>query len=89
MPRYFFHVRVGADGLDTIGTDLPDRETARLEAIRLSGDILKNDPYRVALGEDWYIEVTDDVGVILFQVTFMVVAAPALKPNGQGGSANH
>jgi hypothetical protein len=36
------------------------------------------------LGEDWRIEVTDSAGLILFQMTFLVVEAPVLC-RGVGG----
>jgi hypothetical protein len=84
MPRYFFHVHDGCSLLDTEGTELPDWQAARLEAISLAGDILKQDAQRIALGEDWRIEVTDHTGLVLFQMTFLVVESPAMR----GGSAS-
>lgn len=78
MPRFHFHVHDGCSTLDTEGTELPDPQAARLEAIRIAGDILKHDAHRIALGEDWRIEVTDDTGLILFQMTFLVIESPAM-----------
>jgi hypothetical protein len=79
MPRFHFHVHDGCSALDTEGTELPDPQAARLEAIRIAGDILKHDAHRIALGEDWRIEVTDDTGLILFQMTFLVVESPVMR----------
>ncbi|MCJ2090202.1 hypothetical protein MKK88_30080 [Methylobacterium sp. E-005] len=79
MPRFHFHVHDGCSVLDTEGTELPDTQAARLEAIRIAGDILKHDAHRIALGEDWRIEVTDDTGLILFQMTFLVVESPVMR----------
>ena len=42
MPRYFFHVHDGASSLDQEGTELPDIYTAQAEAIRTSGEILRD-----------------------------------------------
>ena len=79
MPRFHFHVHDGYSELDTEGTELPDAQAARLEAIRIAGDILKHDAHRIALGEDWRIEVTDATGLILFQMTFLVVESPVMR----------
>ena len=79
MPRFHFHVHDGCSVLDPEGTELPDPQAARLEAIRIAGDILKHDAHRIALGEDWRIEVTDHTGLILFQMTFLVVESPMMR----------
>ena len=79
MPRFHFHVHDGCSVMDTEGTELPDPQAARLEAMRIAGDILKHDAHRVALGEDWRIEVTDATGLILFQMTFLVVESPVMR----------
>ena len=42
MPRYFFHVYDGYSSLDQDGTELPDIYTAQAEAIRTSGEILRD-----------------------------------------------
>jgi hypothetical protein len=78
VPRFHFNVYDGVSTPDLDGTELPDWETARLEAVRLSGEILKDNAKQIALGEDWRIEVTDDTGLILFQMTFLVVSSPVL-----------
>ena len=78
MPRFHFNVHDGVSQLDKKGTVLPDWEAARIEAICLAGHILQNEAKRIALGEDWRIEVTDHTGLILFQMTFQVVEAPVL-----------
>ena len=41
MPRYFFHVCDGFSTKDTDGTELPDIYAAQEEAIRLSGELLR------------------------------------------------
>jgi hypothetical protein len=79
MPRFHFHVHDGYSALDFEGTKLPDWSAARLESIRLAGDILKHDAHRIPLGEDWRIEVTDSAGLILFQMTFLVFESPAMR----------
>jgi hypothetical protein len=78
MPRYFFNIHDGKSIIDEEGTELPNWQAARIEAIGLAGHILKDEAHRIALGEDWRIEVTDHTGLILFQMTFQVVEAPVL-----------
>jgi hypothetical protein len=41
MPRYFFHVKDGFSTKDTEGSELPDIYMAQEEAIRLSGELLR------------------------------------------------
>jgi hypothetical protein len=47
--------------------------------MRLASEILKNTAHRLALGEGWHMEVTDEQGSVLFRVTFQVVESPALS----------
>ncbi|WP_336487793.1 DUF6894 family protein [Methylobacterium nigriterrae] len=43
MPRFHFNVYDGVRLPDAEGTDLPDWQAARLEAIRKAGEILKEE----------------------------------------------
>jgi hypothetical protein len=60
MTRYYFNIQDGRTSLDEVGTELPNLSAARDEAIRASGDILKDgaDP-AVWTGEAWRLWVTD------------------------------
>ena len=64
MPRYFFHVRDGCDLPDTEGSELPDLNAVRLEALRASGEMLRDNKGEAAFwsGEDWTMNVLDDAG---------------------------
>lgn len=81
MPRFHFNVYDGVNEIDREGTELGDCDEARIEAMRLSGEILKNTAHRLALGEDWRMEVTDERGLILFRLDFTVMEAPVLSSN--------
>ena len=70
MPRYFFNVYDGYSELDTDGTELPDIYTAQSEAIRLSGEILREEGGRFWNNTEWKLEVADENGTILFVLTF-------------------
>jgi hypothetical protein len=78
VPRYFFHVYDGRADRDTTGTELPGVDQARREAIAYAGRILDDDAHRIALGEDWHMDVTDEAGLLLFRLDFLVTNAPAV-----------
>lgn len=79
MPRFHFNICDGICTLDSEGTELPDWQAARLEAIRRAADVLSREADRIALGEDWRIEVTDHTGLVLFQMSFLMIEAPVLR----------
>ena len=77
MPRFHFNVYDRVCVLDTEGTELPDRQAARLEAVRYAGALLVDEAQHVARGEDWRMDVTDEVGLVLFRLDFSVMASAA------------
>ena len=78
MPRFHFNIYDGINEIDRVGLELPDYNDARIEAMRLSGEILKHTAHRLVLGEDWRMELTDERGLILFRLDFSVLEAPVL-----------
>lgn len=42
-------------------------------------EILKDDAHRAALRENWRLDVTDHTELVLFQMTFQVIASPILE----------
>ena len=70
MPRCFFHVRNGTILIDTEGTELPDLETARIEAVKLAGEMLKDVAETFWSGEFWDLTVTDARDLVLFTLNF-------------------
>ena len=79
MPRFHFNVYDGVINLDQNGIELAGWIEARVEAIRRAGVILADDAKRIAVGEDWRLEVTDDTGLILFRLDFSVMESSAIK----------
>lgn len=80
MPRFHFNIYDGVSETDQEGTELPDWWTARVEAIAFAGVIFKDEARRLALGEDWHMEVTDEAGLVLFRLDFSVMEVP--MPSG-------
>ena len=79
MPRFHFNIFDGTSTLDPEGTELADWQVARLEAIRLVWEVLRDEAARVAIGEDWRMEVTDDTGLVLFRLDFNVMGTAATR----------
>ena len=77
MPRFHFNVYDGEASIDEVGAELPDLIFARREAIRYSGELLEDAGRQGSLGEEWRMEVTDDNGLVLFRLDFVVTASPA------------
>ncbi len=70
MPRYFFHVIDGRNVRDEDGTELADISVAQAEAIRLTGEILRDMAGRFWDGTEWRLEVGDEQGQVLFVLRF-------------------
>lgn len=77
MPRYFFHVCDGGSYEDLQGTELPNLEAARKEAVRFSGALLIDHSTEFWNTGQWQMRVTDDANLTLFQLTFYATDAPA------------
>ncbi len=71
MPRYFFDVHDGTSLPDSEGTELPDREAMRSEAIRMAGQILDDLDGRFR-GEEWTMNVRDDGERVVLTLRFSV-----------------
>ena len=70
MPRFYFHVRDGADIRDEAGTELPDIDAARNQAIASSAQMIGDLGRKFRLSEFWQMTVTDENGRELFELTF-------------------
>ena len=69
MPRFFFSV--DEERPDTVGVDFPDRETARGEAIRAAGEILRDIDGAFA-GQEWRMVVRDENDVVVLELRFSI-----------------
>lgn len=76
MPRFFFHLKDGYSVRDDEGTELPDIYTAQAEAIRMSGEILRDMGAKFWNGTEWSLEVAE----VLFVLRFSAEKGPALTP---------
>jgi hypothetical protein len=70
MPRYFFHVREGADvSRDREGQELPNVEAARREAIAANREILGDRILHGGALNHRSIEIADETGHVVDVVT--------------------
>ena len=72
MPRFFFHVDNGEFVPDRVGTDLPDVNAARMEAVRAAGEMI-NDA-KESFWEHltpWLMHVTDVDNRLQFTLEFV------------------
>ena len=79
MPRYFFHVYDGYSALDEDGTELPDIYTAQTEALRMSGELLRDIGAKFWNDTEWKLVVGDEHGRTLFVLRFSAEEGPDLK----------
>ncbi|KQN10708.1 conserved hypothetical protein [Sphingomonas aurantiaca] len=68
MPRYFFDIDNHKHAPDEDGTDLPDDENARVQAVIFAGDYLSDHPDIVRHGACFRVAVRDDQGSVLLAV---------------------
>lgn len=80
MRTYFFHTEDGRRVEDDIGTPLPSDDAARLEAVRVLGELLREKPELFWEHKRFELTVTDEDGK-----TFLVLhlGAGEIKPSPQ------
>lgn len=79
MPRYFFDVKDGRDFPDKKGSIHAGLVAARIEAVRYSGEVLREMPDRFWNCEEWTMTVSDAARAPLFQLKFMTISL-TLRP---------
>ena len=77
MPLYHFNVHCGDMRRESEGYEFLNLETAKREAVRLSGDMIRELGPEFWEGDGWALEVTDEGGAILFTLVFFASLAPS------------
>ncbi|MDB5552412.1 MAG: hypothetical protein JWL86_2396 [Rhizobium sp.] len=74
MPRYFFHIRTADELiLDPDGSDLPDLDAARCEAVQSARDLVANLLREGQILDGQAFEISDEADNVLERVTFRSV----------------
>ena len=68
MPRYLFKIKKEGHEPDQVDADLPSLAAARVEAIRMMGDDMRDYPDVFLIDEEWQVAVSDENGLVLFTV---------------------
>lgn len=68
MPIYFFHTDGVLPFTDEVGSELLDDDAAHLEAVRLAGALVVDEPESLRRGEALCARVVDEAGSTLFTV---------------------
>ena len=68
MPLYHFEVRTPTHVMLTEGVELPGHTEARVEAARRIGALLNDHAGQVWADQEWQMDITDDVGLILYSI---------------------
>jgi hypothetical protein len=82
MAKYFFHTDDGRSILDDEGMELATALAAKLEAARLFGELVRDQPEEFWAAGALKVIVTDESGLILFILDLSGVEAPALRAVG-------
>jgi hypothetical protein len=77
VPHYHFQVRTATHVMLSEGVDLAKPEDARIEASRRVGDLLKSHAGKIWEDENWQMDITDDLGLILFVIHVSAMRTPA------------
>ena len=70
MPRYFFHVLHDGTQPDMDGHEFADIRAARMAAVRLSGEMIKEIDGKFWNAPAWHLQVTGHDRELLFTLTF-------------------
>lgn len=81
MPRYFFHTQSDTRLSDDVGVDLLGPLQARHEAIRSLGEMLEDFPQPFWGSRPWTVTVTDDTGLVLWEINVDGTASAAAPPD--------
>ena len=73
VPKFFFHVHDGQPVRDTEGTELSNIYEAQAEAVKLSGELLREFGGKFWDGHLWSVDVVDEQGQALFTLSFTAV----------------
>ena len=82
MPTYHFHTEDGGPHPDREGTELPDDESARIQAARLLGELLKEQPETFWKDQRLSLTVADHRQLTLFVLEVTATASPLAHVDG-------
>jgi hypothetical protein len=82
MPRYFFHAEDGRVFHDDEGTELPNDAAARIEAVKIAGQLIEEDPALILDTCSMRLTVSNEDTLTVFLIDASAVKPPALGTSG-------
>lgn len=79
MPRFFFNVHDDHALLDDTGTDFPNIAAAKAHVPRFVGELIRDSEATFWDCDMWRLEVTDEIGLVLFVVHVSAAVSPAMQ----------
>ena len=80
MPRFFFHVHDNTLAHDAVGSELADLAAAKCEAVKYAETLICDAALHFWNRGEWKMIVTDDKGLVLFELLLVSFDAPSIKP---------
>lgn len=78
MAKYSINIRTESHIADTVRVEKDDLTALRLELAQFVGEMLKDHAELIWSDEEWQIDVTDDVGLILYVMNISATQSPAM-----------
>ena len=72
MPRYYFHVENGVTIMDSTGTELASDADALNEAVKTSGEMMKDQGSGLWSGTEWSMLVMNSARSIVYRIRVAV-----------------
>lgn len=85
MALHYFNVYNGRDFLDDVGSDLPDLDAVRTEAVKTAADLLRGECKDLWSGSDWKMIVTNESGQEVLMLRFSASEADGSARAATGG----
>jgi hypothetical protein len=77
VARYYFHMQTDTRGTDTDGIEFANKLDARKQAIVTCGQMMQDDPDIFWGSRPWSVTVTDNAGLIIWEISMDGVSSPA------------
>jgi hypothetical protein len=84
MAKFFFHTEYGRPSPDEEGTELATLAEARVEAVRVLGDMLRESPNELLTTGALRLTVTDAKGLVYFALELSATDAAAGQARRSG-----
>ena len=82
MRTYTIDIDDGRGPDEPYALELPDLQAARMEAARLLGEMVRQEPENFWQAMNWQVLVKDETGLLLFELHALAVEAPAVQRAG-------